>query len=115
MASSKFHCLICRRELVVAECELIPWSVFQLMPADAGVRFVVEEYRDRLVFSLLCPSCLLRRNERLPMVRVESDLEAHEKLEHALRLLRQVQLHPKVSDRVVCAIVPIQNILKLLE
>jgi hypothetical protein len=46
---------------------------------------------------------------------LESDLEAHEKLEHALRLLRQVQLHPKVSDRVVCAIVPIQKILKLLE
>jgi hypothetical protein len=46
---------------------------------------------------------------------LESDLEAREKLEHALRLLRQVQLHPKVSNRVVCAIVPIQKILKLLE
>lgn len=45
----------------------------------------------------------------------ESDLEAYEKLERALMLLRQVQLHPKIGDRAVLAIFPIQMMLKLLQ
>ena len=45
----------------------------------------------------------------------KSDLEAYEKLERALMLLRQVQLHPKIGDRAVLAIFPIQMMLKLLQ
>jgi len=44
----------------------------------------------------------------------ESDLEAYEKLERALILLRQVQLHPKVGNLAICGIVPIQEMLKFL-